>query len=143
MAHHDTLQAFEGPTLLRPLSSISRHAVILNLQFYFEFTLLRSLLKEIPLDFASSTILPLILIFCSDSDIDECAGVTCSGRGTCMDGVNMFTCICDTCSTGVLCETSKYSALFKVEHRDQQPLGVFLCLLAGGHQDTLSACRLT
>ena len=33
----------------------------------------------------------------------------------------------------------------RFKHRDQQPLGVFLCLLAlaGGHQDTLSACRFT
>ena len=41
------------------------------------------------------------------SDTDDCATVTCQNGGTCVDGVNSFTCSCDTGYEGNNCETSK------------------------------------
>ena len=40
------------------------------------------------------------------ADIDDCVGVTCSGHGTCMDGVNSHSCNCTAGYTGSMCETS-------------------------------------
>ena len=39
------------------------------------------------------------------ADIDNCIGVTCSGSGTCVDGVNSYTCSCEAGYTGSNCET--------------------------------------
>ena len=41
------------------------------------------------------------------ADIDNCMGVTCSGHGTCEDGVNSHTCFCEEGYTGDNCETGK------------------------------------
>ena len=41
------------------------------------------------------------------SDIDDCAGVTCQNNGTCQDGVNMFSCICEPGFEGEFCETGQ------------------------------------
>ena len=37
-------------------------------------------------------------------DINECQGVTCV-HGTCVDGVNSFTCHCETGWEGKLCDS--------------------------------------
>ena len=36
-------------------------------------------------------------------NIDDCAGVNCSGNGVCIDGIDSFTCLCDPGFTGRLC----------------------------------------
>ena len=36
-------------------------------------------------------------------NINECAGVNCSGNGVCVDGINSFTCNCDAGFRGALC----------------------------------------
>ena len=41
------------------------------------------------------------------TDIDDCAGVTCSGHGQCVDGVASYTCECDVGYTGNDCQTGK------------------------------------
>lgn len=45
-------------------------------------------------------------------NIDDCAGVTCSGRGVCVDGVQSFSCNCDPGYTGALCESGKHHYSF-------------------------------
>lgn len=35
---------------------------------------------------------------------DNCLGVICGDNAHCMDGVNTFTCVCDSSYTGVYCE---------------------------------------
>ena len=37
---------------------------------------------------------------------DDCVGVTCSGNGQCVDGVNSFKCSCAPGFTGDLCQTN-------------------------------------
>lgn len=37
-------------------------------------------------------------------NVDNCVGVSCSGWGQCMDGVNAFTCLCDLGFTGENCQ---------------------------------------
>ena len=39
------------------------------------------------------------------SDIDDCANVTCRNDGTCVDGVNNYTCSCPVGYSGDFCET--------------------------------------
>ena len=41
-------------------------------------------------------------VFCLD--IDDCAGVSCN-NGTCVDGVNEYTCNCNSGYTGEHCNT--------------------------------------
>ena len=41
-------------------------------------------------------------------DIDECGSNPCANRGTCIDGVNSFTCSCVEGYTGRDCETGMY-----------------------------------
>ncbi|VDP10840.1 unnamed protein product [Soboliphyme baturini] len=43
---------------------------------------------------------------CSEN-IDDCVNVTCSGVGTCIDGINNYTCVCGPRFTGDMCEESK------------------------------------
>ena len=38
--------------------------------------------------------------------VDDCVGVTCSGNGQCVDGVNSFSCTCDPGFIGELCQTN-------------------------------------
>ena len=37
-------------------------------------------------------------------DIDECVGVMCANGGTCVDGVNSFSCTCVEGFNGTLCD---------------------------------------
>ena len=40
------------------------------------------------------------------TNIDDCVGVACSGRGQCVDGVDSFNCSCDPGFTGDTCQTN-------------------------------------
>ena len=40
-------------------------------------------------------------------NINECAGVNCSGNGVCVDGINSFTCNCNAGFRGILCAEGK------------------------------------
>ena len=40
-------------------------------------------------------------------DIDECSSSPCENGGTCVDGVDVYTCECMAGYTGDQCETSK------------------------------------
>ena len=42
-------------------------------------------------------------------DIDDCSSVTCANGGTCVDGVNQYSCACQEGFTGNLCESGKVS----------------------------------
>ena len=44
------------------------------------------------------------------TDIDECSSNPCKNGGTCIDGVNMFTCDCPTGFYGYNCD-SKFSVI--------------------------------
>ena len=41
------------------------------------------------------------------ADIDDCADQPCFNRGTCIDGVNDYTCICAVGYTGKNCSVGK------------------------------------
>ena len=41
-------------------------------------------------------------------DIDDCAGITCSGHGQCVDGIAGYTCNCDVGYTGNNCQTGHF-----------------------------------
>jgi hypothetical protein len=41
------------------------------------------------------------------ADVDECASSPCQYGGTCVDGINGYTCNCAPGYTGVKCETGK------------------------------------
>ena len=43
-----------------------------------------------------------------NSDIDDCAGKTCNGVGTCNDGINDYTCQCQKGYAGKDCQNSKF-----------------------------------
>ena len=45
-------------------------------------------------------------------DIDECESNPCANRGTCIDGINSFTCSCVKGYTGHDCETGILYILF-------------------------------
>lgn len=38
-------------------------------------------------------------------DVDDCESVMCQNDGSCVDGVNSFTCICTAGFTGKYCQT--------------------------------------
>ena len=42
------------------------------------------------------------------SDIDDCQGVVCQNGGSCVDGIEGYTCDCVLGFTGEHCETSKH-----------------------------------
>lgn len=44
------------------------------------------------------------------SDVYDCSGVICRNGGTCIDGVNTYSCKCMTGYTGQHCEISKISS---------------------------------
>ncbi len=50
----------------------------------------------------------LLMYFCVNLDINECANTPCLNGGICTDGVNTFTCTCQAGFTGAYCQTSKY-----------------------------------
>ncbi len=50
--------------------------------------------------------------FCGD--IDDCAGVSCSGNGVCMDGVNSFSCECMSGFTGETCSVETQGKHFLI-----------------------------
>ena len=43
------------------------------------------------------------------SDIDECGSLPCQPNGKCIDGVNSYTCQCNSGYEGKHCENSKFS----------------------------------
>ena len=45
-------------------------------------------------------------------DIDECASVSCQNGGTCIDGINEFTCDCVPGHTGSICDIGELFGLF-------------------------------
>ena len=48
-------------------------------------------------------------------DVDECQGQSCSLHGTCVDGVNSYTCNCDPGYTGADCETGERAFWFRMK----------------------------
>ncbi len=49
----------------------------------------------------------LFCFFFSFTDVDDCVNQTCSNGGSCVDGINSFSCNCLAGFTGDLCETGK------------------------------------
>lgn len=49
-------------------------------------------------------------------DIDECASQPCKYQGTCVDGVNGYTCICAPGYTGVECGIGEKSIFWKASN---------------------------
>ena len=49
-------------------------------------------------------------------DIGECSSDPCQNGGTCIDDINVFTCICVSGYTGDLCETSEKLQFGGCEH---------------------------
>ena len=57
------------------------------------------------------------------ADINECESAPCQGGGTCVDGVNGFTCDCTEDRTGTLCEYGeprKKNYIPSATHRNQK-----------------------
>ena len=50
-------------------------------------------------------------------DVDECGSNPCQNGGTCMDGVNSYTCSCAAGYTGQHCETGR--SIHYSSHADQ------------------------
>ena len=48
------------------------------------------------------------------SDIDDCSPNQCQNSGTCVDGVDSFSCTCAVGYEGDLCETSEWKAIILV-----------------------------
>ena len=48
------------------------------------------------------------------SDINECSPNPCLNSGTCIDGVNSYTCKCLAGYVGKNCETGEYSCMFSL-----------------------------
>ena len=46
------------------------------------------------------------------SDIDDCASSTCQNGGTCVDGVNSYTCNCDVGYAGKNCESGNILIIY-------------------------------
>lgn len=42
-------------------------------------------------------------------DINECTSNPCQNFGTCLDGINSFSCVCDSDHYGRLCENRTYN----------------------------------
>ena len=53
------------------------------------------------------TVLLSTLFIVSSLDINECASFPCNNGGTCIDGIDYFSCECMAGYTGVQCETSE------------------------------------
>ena len=48
-----------------------------------------------------------LCILCFLLDIDECSSTPCQNDGTCIDGIDDYTCVCTRRYTGAVCETRK------------------------------------
>jgi hypothetical protein len=44
------------------------------------------------------------------TNIDDCAGVNCSGNGLCVDGINSFSCDCSAGFEGQLCNLQRLTS---------------------------------
>ena len=53
----------------------------------------------------------LIFIYCLLTDINDCVNHTCRNGGSCVDGVNSYTCNCLAGFTGDHCDTGKSLSL--------------------------------
>lgn len=62
-----------------------------------------------------STLFTHIIIFICFLDIDECHTNPCRNGGTCIDGLNSFTCVCLPSYAGALCEQGK--VIFTVSYK--------------------------
>ena len=63
----------------------------------------------------NETYCPCFPGFTGDScnvNIDDCAGVNCTGNGLCKDGINSYTCVCMPGFTGENCETDIDDCLY-------------------------------
>ena len=56
-------------------------------------------------------------------DIDDCAGVNCSGNGVCIDGIDSFTCLCDPGFTGRLCSKNNNNIITDINDCSSNPCG--------------------
>ena len=61
------------------------------------------------------------IVFFFSKDIDECVNHTCQNGGSCLDGVNNYSCNCLPGYTGNRCETGRY---FAEPGREASLLGV-------------------
>ena len=61
-------------------------------------------------------------------DIDECVNHTCKNGGSCVDGVNNYSCSCLPGFNGDRCETGRYFSLFIVVLTFSFILFYFFCL---------------
>ena len=52
------------------------------------------------------------MLFSQLTDIDDCSSNPCQNGGTCIDGVNMYTCNCGVGYNGDHCDTCKFSVIF-------------------------------
>ena len=57
------------------------------------------------------------------SDIDDCSPSPCQNGGSCVDGVNQFTCDCVTGFSGINCEISKYLTCLNIPTRQTLFIG--------------------
>ena len=55
-------------------------------------------------------------------DIDECNSGPCQNDGTCVDGINSYSCSCLAGYSGPNCESSEYSSLISIHY-----ITVMLC----------------
>ena len=57
----------------------------------------------------------IILFFSSTLDIDECQSGPCQNDGTCVDGINSYSCRCAPGWQGTKCEISKQKLILPVQ----------------------------
>ena len=67
-------------------------------------------------------------------DIDECVNHTCKNGGSCVDGVNNYSCNCLAGFTGDRCETGRYLPLFAVVSIPCFGFFFLLCIFFGVSQ---------
>ena len=56
------------------------------------------------------------------SDIDDCVNIVCDNGGTCVDGVNSYTCSCVPGFTGISCQSGNQS-----EHKLSWCMYLYMC----------------
>ena len=65
-------------------------------------------LREGKMDFALNFVVELVNYTSFQSiDIDDCVGNACKNGGSCVDGINRYTCNCQDGFTGEECETGE------------------------------------